>query len=180
MPKQVGDFMLTRTWYEQQSGTPVVQAGAYSAPGSDEITLAVWIAPLLHFHDADYCWLARGLEPDVLTVQPFRVAGGESLKLNTGYYSDGITDSIVLNAACTPQSCLQFQGASSGRRFGVAFLEQRIGAIAGSDEHAVSVMVRIDRPHAGDSKAATHDLLSAEAQRFLAGIDPRVLSRTFQ
>jgi hypothetical protein len=40
--------------------------------------------------------------------------------------------------------------------------------------------VRIDRLHGNDSKAATQQLLSDEAQKFLAGFDPTSLSRAFQ
>jgi len=180
MPNQIGAFRLTRSWYEQESGTPVVEAGAYSAPGSDEIIVGVWIAALTHFHDAGSCWLARGLEPDLLAVRPFRVAGGGTLNLSTGFYSDGVTDSIVINAACTPERCSQFEGASSTRRFGIVYLEQQMDKLTGSDQHPVSIMVRIDRLHSSGPKSATQDLLSDEAQRFLTGFDPTGLSRAFQ
>jgi hypothetical protein len=96
MPKQIGDFALTHTWYEQQGGTTVEENGAYSAPGSDEVILGVWVAPIYYFHSTTWCWLARGLQPDILTTRQFLTAGGESLALNTGFYSDGITDSIVM------------------------------------------------------------------------------------
>jgi exosortase J len=180
MPKQIGSFALARTWYEQQSGTPVVEAGSYSTPGSDEITLGVWIAQLSHLHDPASCWLARGLEPDLLTVKPYRIGGGKTLNLSTGYYSDGITDSIVVNATCSPQSCSQFQNASAGHRFGIVFLEEQFGSLAGSAQHPVSIMVRIDRLHGNASKAATQQLLSDEAQKFVAGLDPTGMSRAFQ
>lgn len=180
MPTQVGGFNLARTWYEQQSGTPVVQAGAYSAPGSDEIVLAVWIAPLTYYHDADACWLARGLKPDSLITQPFQVAGGNSINLSTGFYSDGITDSVVVNAACTPATCSQFQNVTSTGHTGFVFLQPKIGAIAGKEEHPVSIMVRIDRLHTNEAKAATQVLLLAEARQFLAGLNPTGISQSFQ
>jgi hypothetical protein len=180
MPKEIGGFTLTRTWYEQESGIPVVEAGAYATPGSDEAVLGVWIAPIAHNHDPAACWLSRGLEPDILTIKAYRMAGGETLNLSTGFYSDGITDSIVLNAICTAQSCSQFQSASPGHRFGIVYLNEQLGSLAGSAQHPVSIMVRIDHAHANDSKAATQQLLSAEAQRFLAGFDPKSLSRAFQ
>jgi exosortase J len=180
MPKEIGSFALTRTWYEQGGGTPVVEAGAYSMPGSDEIIVGVWIAALSHIHDPASCWLARGLEPDMVTVKPYRLAGGETLNLTTGYYSDGITDSIVLNATCTPQSCAQFQDASPGHRIGIVYLEEHFGTLAATGQHPVSIMVRIDRLHGNESKTVTHELLSNEAERFLAGFDPTSLSHAFQ
>ena len=179
MPKQIGGFSMTRTWYEQQDGVPVVQAGAYSAPGSDELTLGVWIAPLSHFHDPEACWLARGLEPQLLTIRPYRVGGGESQQLSTGFYSDGITDSIVVNALCTPETCSQYQGSSSFARLGLVYFNQ-MSTITKSKDHPVSIMVRIDRLHNNEPKSITQELLLEEAQKFIAGLSPTGLSRAFQ
>jgi exosortase J len=180
MPKQVGGFTLSRTWYEQQSGTPLVQAGAYSAPNSDEIVLGVWIAPLSYYHDTSKCWLARGLQPDTLTTQQFLVAGGKSVDLNTGFYSDGVTDSIVVDAACTPETCSQFQNVNSDKHLGFVFLQSHMGALAGTGQHPISIMVRIDRLHSDQPKPVTQGLLVGEARQFLAGVDPTGLSRSFQ
>jgi exosortase J len=180
MPKQIGDFNLARTWYEQQSGTPVVQAGAYSAPGSDEIVLAVWIAPLTYYHDADSCWLARGLKPDSLSTQPFTVAGGNLFDLSTGFYNDGVTDSIVVNVACTPATCSRFQNVASTGHMGFVFLQPQFDAIAGKEQHPVSIMIRIDRVHTNEARAATQGLLLAEARQFLAGFNPTGISQSFQ
>jgi len=180
MPRQIGNYTLTRTWYEQQSGTPAVQAGAYSAPGSDEIIVGVWIAPLSHIHDAADCWLARGLQPKSLTVRPFQIAGERTINVSTGFYSDGITDSIVLNTPCTPESCFAYESASSTGRLGVVFLNQTVGASQGAGEHLVSIMVRIDRLHSATQDAATQAQLLREAESFLGGFDPTGLSKAFQ
>jgi exosortase J len=180
MPKQVGAFSLTRTWYEQEGGTIVLDAGAYSAPGSDEIVLGVWVAPLSNFHDPRWCWLARGLQPDVWKTQSFAVAGGKSLALNAGFYSDGISNSIVVNAACTPATCLQFANGGSNGKIGLLFLKPQASELAGSETHPVSIMVRIDRLQSDAPKSVNYDLLSDEAEKFLSGLDPMSLSRTFQ
>jgi exosortase J len=180
MPKQIGGFTLTRTWYEQTGGITVEENGAYSAPGSDEIILGVWVMPFYYAHNANDCWLARGLQPDILTTRQFLTAGGESRTLNTGFYSDGITESIVVNAVCTPGSCLQFQPAGSSKRMGFLFLEPQVGELAGSGQHPVSIMIRIDKLHSSTQKSVNYDLLAAEARTFLAGLDPTSLSKAFQ
>ncbi len=180
LPKQVGDFLLTRTWYEQMSGTIVVENGAYSRPGSDEIMLGVWVAPLIYFHDSKQCWLARGLQPDLLTAKRFGIARGESIPLTTGFYEDGVTDSIVVNASCTPSSCTQFQNVTSSGRFGFIFLKPQDSQLTGSGMHPVSIMLRIDRLHPDIPKAVTYGQLSDEAQSFLTGLDVKALSRAFQ
>ena len=179
MPKQIGNFALTRTWYEQVAGKTLVQSGAYSATGWDEIILAVWVAPS-YFHDPNSCWLARGLEPGLLTTLPFVTAQGRSVELSTGFYSDGITDTIVVNAVCTPGSCSQSQQLASNGRFSFIFLKPGMNELVTSGAHPVPIMIRIDRLHSDAPKTETRSLLTAEAQRFLSGFDPMSLSRAFQ
>lgn len=180
MPKQVGNFALTRTWFEQQSGTILVESGAYSAPESDEIILGVWVAPLIHFHDPQQCWLARGLQPEALTASKFAIAGGESVPLRRGFYDDGITNSIVISGTCTPSSCTQFQQVGQGRRIGFLFLKLQSDELSANSAHPVSIMLRIDRLHTNSSRTETYSQLSDEAQTFLAGLDMKGLSRAFQ
>ena len=180
MPKRVGEFTLTRTWYEQLDGKIVLEAGAYAAPGSDEIILGVSVAPNFNLHAADWCWLARGLNPDLLASRNYWTGNGESVALDTGFYNDGITDSVVVNAFCGPQSCSQLRRTTSSGRFGFLVLEPQMHELAGSQAHVVSIMVRIDKLHSTAQKTADYDLLSAEAQRFIAGLDLLSLSRDFQ
>ncbi|MGA7342219.1 MAG: exosortase J [Terracidiphilus sp.] len=180
MPKQIGEFVLTRTWYEQQNGTPLVESGSYSAPGSDETTLGVWVAPLFKIHDITTCWLARGLHPEILVNRQYVTAHRNSIPLKTEFYSDGITDTVVLNAFCTPASCSQFQPLASRGQIGILLLKPQISEIAERGTHPVSIMIRIDKLHQNVPKAATYDLLSTEAQRFLSGLDLNSLSSAFQ
>lgn len=184
-PKQIGSFSLTRTWYEQSGGQTLVESGAYSAPDSDEIILAVWVAPFVYYHDANSCWLARGLKPDVVTSLPFVTAQGKSVNLSTGFYNDGVTDSIVVSVVCTPGSCSQSQQVASKGRVSFFVLKPQIGDLAGGTAHPVPIMIRIDRlqpdqPHSESSKTATQSALTAEAQKFLSGLDPLSLSQAFQ
>jgi exosortase J len=180
LPHQVGDFKLTRTWFEQQDGVTVNENGAYAAPGSDEVILGVWIAPLSNFHDANACWLTRGLQPDSLTSREFRASGGETVPLNVGYYSDGISDSILINAICSPGSCSEYQRSESVRRVGVFILEPQLREFAGTGAHPVSMMIRINKPQGTAPKQLNYDQLSSEAEKFVSGLDFRNLSRQFQ
>jgi exosortase J len=180
MPQHVGEFTLTRTWYEQQSGMIVLEAGAYAAPGSDEIILGVSVAPNFNLHTANGCWLARGLAPDLLASRNYATGNGESVSLDTGFYSDGITDNVVVNAFCDPRSCSQFRRTTSSGRIGFLVLKPQMYELAGSQAHVVSIMVRIDKLHSSAQKQANYDLLSAEAQKFIAELDLLSLSRDFQ
>ncbi len=188
-PKQIGSFALTRTWYEQSGGQTLVESGAYSAPysanGSDEIILAVWVAPYVYYHDANSCWLARGLTPELVTSLPFVTAQGKSVELSTGFYNDGVTDSIVVSVVCTPGTCSNSQQLASKGRFSFFVLKPQVSELAGGTAHPVPIMIRIDhlqtdQLHSGASKTVTESALTAEAQKFLAGLDPMSLSQAFQ
>jgi exosortase J len=179
MPKQVGAYQLTRTWYEQQDGITEVESGSYSAPESDEVILGVWVAGLSHIHDANVCKRVRGLQADSLSYKPFVTARGQSVDFNTGFYSDGITDSIVLNAMCSPVSCSQLRRLNPMSQIGFFFLEPQMSKIAGRG-HPVSIMVQIERLHTSAPKEVSYGLLSSEAEKFFAGFDPTALSNAFQ
>ena len=117
-----------------------------------------------------------------------------SLDLSTGFYNDGVTDSIVVSVACTPGSCSQSQQVASKGHFSFFVLKPQVSELAGGAAHPVPIMIRIDRPqpdrpqsdapqsdqpHSSDP-AATQTALTAEAQRFLSGLDPMSLSQAFQ
>ena len=180
MPTRVGDFALTRTWYEREGGTIAVESGAYSRPGSDEVMLGIWVAPFNHFHDVQQCWFARGLQPRIFARKDFVIAGGTSVPLNSGFYYDGVTDSIVINGACTPSTCAEFQQLGQGRQFGLLFLKPQSDELSATAAHPVSIMLRIDRVHSSIPKTVMYSQLSDEAQTFLAGLDMKGLSRAFQ
>lgn len=184
-PRQIGNFTLTRAWYEQSAGQTLVESGAYSAPGSDEIILAVWVAPSVFYHDANSCWLARGLRPELTTFLSFVTAQSKPIELSTGFYNDGVTDSIVVSVACTPGSCSQSQPVASRSRFSIVVLKPQVDKFVGGAAHPVPIMIRIDRLqserlHSDEPESVTQSALTAEAQRFLAGFDPMSLSRVFQ
>jgi exosortase J len=180
MPRQIGKFALSRTWYEQNYGTIKVESGAYSVPQSDEVIFGVWVAPGFHIHDSNQCWMSRGLQSDLLTSRVLTTAGGKSVEFDEGFYSDGITDSVVLNAACTETSCLQASNISPVGRAGLVSIGQRVNPFSASGGRPVSLMIRIDRLHSDRPKAANYQLLAGEAQQFVEGFDPFSMSRAFQ
>ena len=47
-------------------------------------------------------------------------------------------------------------------------------------DHLQPDRLQIDQPHSSASKAATQSALTAEAQKFLSGLDPMSLSQAFQ
>jgi len=175
MPKTIGDYALIRTWYEQIDGITTVQAGAYSLSGGGEVILAVWVVPSEHIHNGNECLILRGLQPTSLSSRPFATAQGKTVIFRTGFYNDGITDSIVANAVCALSSCMQFTPAILGSRFKFEYM-----AFEHQKAHPVSFMVRIDKLASQAPESETHALLATELQRFLAGLDASKLSQSFQ
>lgn len=145
--------------------------GAYSAPGSDEVTFGVWIAKYSSIHDTASCWLARGLDADSLTSKAYATAGGGPYQFRTGFYNDGVTDSIVVDAFCTSKSCEQA---------GHLFLQPQSDAVIGTGQRPISMMIRIDKLHSGASKQANYALLASEAEQFVSGLDLLSLSKELQ
>jgi exosortase J len=175
MPKTIGDFALTRTWYEQVDGITMVQAGAYSLPGADEIILAISVSPSTNFHNGNDCLILHGLHQTSVSSYPFTMAQGKTVDFRTGFYNDGITDSIVANATCDLSSCMQFTPGILGSRFEFQYM-----AFKRQKAHPVSFMVRIDELASEAPESNVHALLTTEMQRFLAGLDASKLSQSFQ
>jgi exosortase J len=180
LPMQVGDFKLSRTWFEQSGGIPVVEDAVYYAPGSGEVTLGIWVAPGSPVHNSNDCWLARGLDAETREVKNLPIAQGKSAAFDTGFYSDGNTDSIVATALCTSASCSAYPDSPTEGQLGLRFLWTDTTKSFGSGEHMVSFMVRIDRPHTDAPRSVVHQKMSTEAQKFVSGLDLAQLSKKFQ
>jgi hypothetical protein len=153
----------------------MVQAGAYSLPGADEIILAIWVSPSGNLHNGNDCLIVRGLQPTALSSYPFTMAQGKTVDFRTGFYNDGITDRIVANAVCGLSSCMQFTPGILGSRFEFEYM-----AFERQKAHPVSFWVRIDRLASEAPESNVHALLTTELQRFLAGLDASQLSQSFQ
>jgi exosortase J len=180
LPMQVGDFKLSRAWYEQSGGIPVVEDAAYYAPGSGEVTLGIWVAPGSPVHNSNDCWLAKGLDAETREVKNLPVAQGKSAAFDTGFYSDGITDSVVATALCTSAYCSEYPDSPAEGPLSLRFMWTDKTKLFGSGEHMVSFMVRIDRPHSDAPRSVVHQNLSIEAQKFVSGLDLAQLSKKFQ
>jgi hypothetical protein len=106
----------------------------------------------------------------------FATANGVSVRFDTAFYSDGITDSFAGTVYCTPTSCSPSHPVNRVR------MEFALDPIDFSTRgrRAVSIFFRIEKPHSDKPRAAVYNQLSLEAQRFVAGLDFTALSRKFQ
>ena len=180
LPRHIGAYQLTGTKYEQSAGQRMVAAGIYSAPGLDPVTFGVWIAPTSWLHDANACWLLRGLKPSERATTPFAMAHRTSANFDVGFYNEADSDTVVANTFCTAQGCNEFKSFGTGNHSGLVLLKPEAGLVAGEVSHPVSFMIRIDRAHSADSRSAVYEDLSAEAKRFAENLDLPGLTRTFQ
>lgn len=174
MPSRLGDYTMSRVWQEQANGRVAVESAAYSISGADEVVLGVWLPPSPHsMHES---WRARGEDPQVRAERSFATAGGQTVAFDTAFYNDGVTDSLAGNAFCTPTSCTTSQHDERMRlEFSLNPIDFKTRGV-----RAVSIFFRIETPHNGAPPTAVREQLTAEAQRFLAGVDFRQLSHEFQ
>jgi len=180
-PRQIGEYRLTSTKYESSAGQKVLVAGNYAAPGSDSVTLGVWIAPINAIHDSNGCWLVRGVTPDSLKTTALATRNGGTVSFDVGLYTDGETGSVVANTVCNTHECPGIKSLTKVVHAGLMFLKPDFSQPLGSSStHLVSFMVRIDRPRSGASRDEVYRNLSAQAQRFVQSLDMSDLARTFQ
>jgi exosortase J len=173
MPKELGDYKLNRAWQQQFDGATAVEGAAYAMNGSDEIILGVWLLPTPHsVHDS---WMNRGEDPEMRTTKSFVTAQGRTISFDTAFYSDGVTDSLMGNAFCTPSSCSPSHDANGMH---MAFTDSMDFTTRGI--RAVPIFFRVETLHTDTPRGIIYDSLSAEVRRFLGSVDFAKLSQRFQ
>jgi len=173
MPKQLGEYKLNRVWQEKLDGVNAMQCGAYDAPGSDEFILGVWLLPGEHSIHAS--WMDRGESPERHENRSFATILGRVIRFDSAFYSDGVTESLVGDTECTYWSCSPFSGDSG---MYVAFRDFK--HLTARQTRVVPIFFRVESLQTNQPKSATYQALSAEAQRFLSGVDFVQISQTFQ
>jgi len=173
MPEELGGYRLSRAWQEQANGRIAVESAAYSVAGQNEATLGIWLPPSAHsMHES---WRARGEDPLFRAERSFVTARGP-VSFDSAFYSDGVTDSFAGNALCTPAGCLTTHRQETLRlEFTVRPIDYTTRGV-----RAVSIFFSVEMPHTAAPPAAVEQQLTAEAARFLAGVDFADLSRKFQ
>lgn len=175
MPKQFGDYDLGHAWQEQLDGKNALECAAYTASALNEISICVWLLPTPHnVHDS---LSVHGEEPEMRGSSSFLVAQGQAVSFDTAFYSDGITDTLAGNAFCTPSSCLPSRTHNEdGLHIGIVDPVD----LSGQGSRAVPILFRVEASHSDAPKETTYKVLSADAQRFLGGVDLTGLSQKFQ
>lgn len=179
MPEHIGNYRLVRTWHEQSGGGTAMEDGAYAEPGSpNEIILGFWRG--LGSHDSNDCWLMRGATPKILASAAFPTAGGYPVTFDTGFFNDGMTDSVLWNANCSPDSCAEMHDTGYGTHVELRFVKPDGSNLTSKQGGPVSILIKIEQPHNNDPAEVTYKKLSARTQHFVAAIDFHQLSRQFQ
>jgi hypothetical protein len=174
IPKQLGDYRLTRTWQEQLRGITVLENAAYRKDESSEITVGIWLSPSQH--SVLNSMMIHGESTEMLSRQSFVTAGGQPVFFDTAFYSDGITDSLVGNTYCSPSVCR----SSLENEGGIHVVFNRKIDFATRGTRFVPIFFRVERLHTGAPKADTYKELTAESQGFLSGVDFPELSKGLQ
>ena len=174
VPAQLGAYKLQRTWQEQNGGLTVLENAAYSSDPSQEIVLGVWLKPT--GHNVHESWMTHGDVAEMRAVRSFSTASG-TVGFDTAFYSDGITDSIAGNVYCTPSYCV---AAPEENRGGIRAGFSLANDFTTRGVRLVPIYFRMESPHANGAKDAAYQKLEEQARAFLAGVDLKQLSRSFQ
>lgn len=178
MPARIGNYLLTRTWKEQLDGITMMVDGAYSKAGvPGEIVLGMWVAGSAH--DSNDCWRARDQTPQITTTPVFTSANGRTVAFDSGFFSDGITDSALWNARCTTTGCLQVNDLGNSQ-LGLRLFRPGAGKGFSETGHPVSVLIKIEREHRAETSQATYGELTEQLRDFVSGLDFSQLSQRFQ
>ncbi len=175
MPKKLGDYDLNRAWQQQLNNAIALECAAYKASGSNEITLCVWLLPTPHnVHDS---LSVHGEVPEMRGSSSFLVAQGRTVSFDTAFYSDGITDTLAGNAFCTPSACLPSRTHNEDGLH-IGFVDPVDVSRQGG--RAVPILFQVETAHSDTPQETTYKVLSADAQRFLGGVDLNGISQKFQ
>jgi exosortase J len=174
LPKQIGDYRLTRAWQEQTEGVTAMEEAAYKTATSNEITLGIWLRQSGHnIHDS---WMIHGRSPEMRADRSFVTAQGRIVYFDTAFYSDGVTDSFGGNASCTPSYCLSSLDNKGGLHIGLT----KAADFTTRGVRLVPISFRVEMLHTDAPKAVIYKELSAECQSFLSGVDFTELSQNYQ
>jgi len=174
LPLQVGTYKQARVWQEDIDGLPAIEAAAFDAPSSNEITMGVWVA--LGDHSIRDSLMIRGDAPKLNKRDAFVTAGGQIVSFDTALYDDGITVSLTGDTHCNPSGC----DASVRGVEDIHLVLKKAIEHTSRREHAVPIFFRIQEPHTNAPMSATYAELSAKSKDFLAHLDFRQLSQNFQ
>ena len=174
VPKQLGDYRLTRTWQEQLGSLTAIENAAYKADALNEIDLGIWLLP--GEHTVHRSWLTHGEVPETRTTASFVTVRGQTASFDTAFYSDGVTDSLTADMFCTPSLCLSSPENEDGVHLGLT----KAIDFSTRGVRAVPIYFIIQAPHKDAPDAAIQKEMLTDCQNFLRNIDLNDLSKRFQ
>jgi len=174
MPPTLGGYKLVRAWQEEIGGSPVLQAGEYSAAPGPELEIGIWLLPTNHSIQASL--LTRGDEPKVRVHRQIPTAGGRPVSFSTALYDDGVTQTLIGDTYCSASSCWTSEENGEGMHFTIARVMDHVTR----GERAVPIFFKIQVPRTGDSDQLLYSQLLVECQQFLSQVDLSQLGQRFQ
>jgi exosortase J len=174
MPQQLGEYKVGRTWQSQIGGVIVMESAIYSKPGSDEVTLGIWLRE--SGHNVHESLMTHGETPEMRSNIDFATAGHKPITFDTAFYNDGIINKLTGNTYCSPSYCLAEVGDKNGIR--IEFKKDEDFTTRGV--RMVPIFFIVEQPSTGASHAEAYQQLLATSRTFLSGVDLTELSRGYQ
>jgi exosortase J len=174
LPKQLGEYQLSRAWQEKGGGVILMESGAYTNGDSAEVTLGIWLPS--SSHSVHYSWMTHGDSPRLRADRSFTTSQGRIVGFDTAFYSDAVTDRFAGSVACTPRACES--PLESDNSLSLAFDDTNAFTVRGS--RPVSMFFSVERAHSDGPEEAAYEELTMEAEKFLLGVNFTELSHRFQ
>jgi exosortase J len=174
VPDQIGAYKVARKWQSQIDGDTVMESAAYSMPGSDEITLGIWLR--VSGHNVHESLMTHGETAEMQSKVDFITVGQKVVPFDTAFYSDGIDYKLAGNTYCSPATCLAEIKNESGIR--LEFKNDTDFMTRGV--RMVPIFFIVEQPANEAAHDAAYKDMLIKARNFIAGADLIEISRRYQ
>jgi exosortase J len=176
-PSRLGDYMLVRTWNETLLTGPVAYFWAEYDPVAGGTPIAVGVSPMMSWHDPLICHTVRGDHPLWQGQLTIATAGGVPISFSSGFYNDGVTQSIEATTPCSDGSCGEF--STERTHFGFVYTHPDLKSLlSGAPGRPARVLLRVETINQSEPAAAARLELTRDLQVFLASVNLAYLTQS--
>jgi exosortase J len=177
-PRQLGNYMLVRTWTENLSPAVVAYVWAQYAPADGGAPVAIGISPAMSWHDPLMCHFIRGEAPLWQGQLAVATADGVPINFSSAFYSDGVTQHIEAATICHGGTCGEF----ATERTHVGFIYTHLDSeslLSRYPKRPIPVLLRAETIDMAIPADAARQQLTGDLRAFLASVKLYDLTRPY-